>query len=559
MADGAERIVGGRYRLVGHLGEGGFGRVWKAHDEALGVHVAVKEVRLPQQSGSEEERQGRVVRAAREARNAARLRDHPHIVAVHDVVVEDGTPWIVMRLVDGRSLEERLRADGPLPVPLVTETATALLKALKAAQAAGIVHRDLKPANVMLTDEGQVLLTDFGIAVHETDTRLTATGGVIGSAEYMAPERLNGSQDQAIGDLFSLGVTLYEAVEGVSPFRRDTPTATMAAVVLHDPPPMRRADPVLAAVITALLTKDPEGRPGVDSTLSMLRAAAAATTVAPAASTVPPSTVPTARVPDAPTAIDDRRSGPPTLLAEERRRIREHERPADRYRIAVYCFLALFALVCAATAISMGVASDDLYGDYDSSPDGYPYLYDPKYGDHEDIFIGLFAAQLIFGVGLVTSWVLWFARVRAFADRFAPGRLRHRPPTAVTSWFIPIGNLFLPKQIADDIWHASSPSGNGRTPAPGGLLHTWWVTWLVTLLTWPLVWTPWWGLVHGSTEHRTYEDSGGTLKYVTELDYDFGVLYWSAFTAHALALPAVVITFLFVRRLTAMQSARLRG
>nr|WSW64520.1 serine/threonine protein kinase [Streptomyces sp. NBC_00998] len=272
--------------------------MWKAYDEMLDVDVAVKEVWLPQQaaSASGAEHRERVVRAAREARNAAKLRDHPHIVAVHDVVVEDGTPWIVMRLVEGRSLEERLRTDGPLPVPRAAEVAAALLKALKAAHAAGIVHRDLKPANVMLTDDDQVLLTDFGIAVHETDTRLTVTGGVIGSAEYMAPERLQGTQDQAAGDLFSLGVTLYEALEGVSPFRRETPTATMAAVALHEPPPMQHAGPVLASLITALLAKNPEDRPTVDSTLAVLRAGAPTiTAAAPMPPHAPqPSTVPAA-------------------------------------------------------------------------------------------------------------------------------------------------------------------------------------------------------------------------------------------------------------------------
>ncbi|WP_369202973.1 serine/threonine-protein kinase [Streptomyces sp. PU-14G] len=294
-----ERIVGGRYRLVGQLGVGGFGRVWQAHDEALGVRVAIKEVCLPQRADSDAEHREQVVRAAREARNAARLRDHPHVVAVHDVVMENGAPWIVMRMVDGCSLEERLRADGRLPAPLVTEMAAALLKALKAAHAAGIVHRDLKPANVMLTDDGQILLADFGIAVHETDTRLTTTGGVIGSAEYMAPERLNGLQDQAAGDLFSLGVTLYEAIEGVSPFRRNTPTATLAAVALHDPPPMRHADPVFASLVTALLAKNPEGRPSADGTLAVLRAGTPTVTAsrpprAPGAPAVPPA--PTASV-----------------------------------------------------------------------------------------------------------------------------------------------------------------------------------------------------------------------------------------------------------------------
>ncbi|WP_127354140.1 serine/threonine-protein kinase [Actinacidiphila soli] len=175
-----------------------------------------------------------------------------------------------------RSSGERLRADGPLPAPQVAEVAVALLTALKAAHAAGVVHRDLKPANVMLAADDHVLLTDFGIAMHETDTRgLTGTGTVIGSVEYMAPERLKGVKDHGSGDLFSLGVTLYETVEGVSPFRRDTLTATPAAVAVYDPPPPKRADPALARLITALLAKEPEDRPTVDSALAMLRTAAA--------------------------------------------------------------------------------------------------------------------------------------------------------------------------------------------------------------------------------------------------------------------------------------------
>ncbi|WP_051063593.1 serine/threonine-protein kinase [Nocardiopsis halophila] len=269
-----ERIVGGRYRLVEQLGAGGFGRVWKALDEALGVPVAVKEVWLPQRQAGSEEHRAQVVRATREARNAARLRDHPHVVAVHDVVVEEGTPWIVMRLVEGRSLEERIRAEGALSSAAVEEIAAALLKAVKAAHAAGIVHRDIKPGNVMVTGDGQVLLADFGIAVHEADTRLTTTGGLIGSAEYMAPERLNGAQDHPTADLFALGATLYKAVEGVSPFHRDTTTATIAAVALHDPPPMRNAGPVLAGVITAFLAKEPGERPDIDGALSALGTAA---------------------------------------------------------------------------------------------------------------------------------------------------------------------------------------------------------------------------------------------------------------------------------------------
>lgn len=287
--------MGGRYRLVEQLGSGGFGRVWRAHDEALGVEVAVKEILLPQRSGTAEHRE-QVARATREARNAARLRDHPHVVAVHDVIVEDGVPWIVMRLVRGRSLEEPLREEGALPSAMVARVASALLEALRAAEAAGIVHRDLKPANVMLAENGQVLLADFGISVHEADTRLTATGGVIGSVEYMAPERLNGAGEHISADLFSLGATLYRAVEGVSPFHRETATATMAAVVLHDPPPPRRAAPALAALITSLLAKRPEDRPTIDGLAALLDTIVPTIAVPPLSGPPAPHT-PTLRAP----------------------------------------------------------------------------------------------------------------------------------------------------------------------------------------------------------------------------------------------------------------------
>lgn len=245
--------------------------MWRAYDTALGVEVAIKEVWLPQQSESDTPSTERVARAAREARNAARLRDHPHIVAVHDVVVEDGVPWIVMRLVTGHSLADLIASQGPLPAPRVAEIAVALLLALEAAHSAGVVHRDLKPGNVMLTGDGQVLLTDFGIAVHEADTKLTSTGSILGSVEYMAPERLNSLKDDGTSDLFSLGVTLYQAVEGTSPFRRSSAAATVTAVLLQEPAPPRRADPGLARLITALLAKKPEDRPTVAGALAELR------------------------------------------------------------------------------------------------------------------------------------------------------------------------------------------------------------------------------------------------------------------------------------------------
>ncbi|WP_327092366.1 serine/threonine protein kinase [Nonomuraea sp. NBC_01738] len=260
-------LVGGRYRLAAELGSGGFGRVWRARDETLDVDVAIKELRLPP-GMPEAERAERLARATREARNAARLRRHEGIVAIHDVVIDDGLPWIVMELVDGCSLSEHVKQHGPLPVGMATAVALALLTAIGAAHREGVVHRDIKPANVMLAGNGKVLLTDFGTAVHHTDTALTATGMFIGSPEYTAPERLRGTDGLPAGDLFSLGVTLYQAVEGVSPFRRGTQEATLAAVLLEQAPAPRRTGP-LTPLITQLLDKDPDRRPTVDEALAM--------------------------------------------------------------------------------------------------------------------------------------------------------------------------------------------------------------------------------------------------------------------------------------------------
>ncbi|MFE0188023.1 serine/threonine-protein kinase [Streptomyces sp. NPDC058989] len=263
-------MIAYRYRLRELLGIGGFGRVWRARDEVLGVDIALKEVWLPELM-SDAEAAERRVRAEREAHHAAQLRDHPNIVAVHDLVFEDGVPWTVMRLVTGMPLDQRLR-NGPLSTNATVGVARALLSALEAVHAVGIVHRDVKPANILLAAGGQILLTDFGIAAHEADTPMTATGTVIGSAEYMAPERIDGLNDGPAGDMFSLGVTLYEAVVGTSPFRRDTRNATLNAICVHSPPPPEPPG-LLAALIMALLDKHPDRRPTATEALRMLNAA----------------------------------------------------------------------------------------------------------------------------------------------------------------------------------------------------------------------------------------------------------------------------------------------
>ncbi|MDT0485229.1 serine/threonine-protein kinase [Streptomyces doebereineriae] len=259
-------MIGERYRLIRRLGEGGFGQVWKAHDAALGVDVAIKQVRLDD-SLPDEIRAELLARAGREARNAARLRDHPHIVTVYDVVEVDDTPWIVMQLVDGHSLAEELEEHGPLTVDRAAAVAGGVLRALEAAHRAGVVHRDVKPANVMLAKSREVLLADFGIAVGHTDPRLTATALVIGSPGYIAPERLQGAQSDDRADLFSLGVTLYKAVEGVLPFPTDNPIAALTEP-LRTPANAGR----LTTLITGLLEKDPTRRPAVAEALAMLEA-----------------------------------------------------------------------------------------------------------------------------------------------------------------------------------------------------------------------------------------------------------------------------------------------
>lgn len=260
-------VIGGRFRLDEELARGGFGIVWRAHDLDLDVGVAVKEVYLPPAT-SPKEHSERLARARREAQNAAALRDQPYIVAVHDVITEDDRPWMVMRLVDGHSLERHLETEGPLPVETAAHAARCLLQALAAAHGAGIIHRDVKPANVMLADD-EFLLTDFGIAVHSTDTSLTTTGAFIGSLEYVAPERANGAEDHPASDLFSLGATLYQGVEGTSPFRRANPTATLTALLTEPPPPPQHAGR-LEPLITALLEKDPDQRPTVTEALALL-------------------------------------------------------------------------------------------------------------------------------------------------------------------------------------------------------------------------------------------------------------------------------------------------
>ncbi|WP_431909122.1 serine/threonine-protein kinase [Nonomuraea jabiensis] len=260
------RRIAGRYQLQEPIGRGGMGIVWRAYDELLDRTVAVKEVRYAAALGEEVQLLNR--RTMREARAAARF-EHPNVIVVHDVIEEDDRPWIVMQLVQSRSLGAVIKQDGPLEPKRVAEIGLAVLDALHRAHEAGVLHRDVKPENVLLADDGRVVLTDFGIATLETETQLTVTG-LAGTPAFIAPERLKGLPARRESDLWSLGATLYTAVEGRSPHERGMALATMHAVLTDEPDPAPHAGP-LTDVIMGLLNKEPVQRLTYEEAQRMLR------------------------------------------------------------------------------------------------------------------------------------------------------------------------------------------------------------------------------------------------------------------------------------------------
>ncbi|GAA2488916.1 hypothetical protein GCM10010406_26400 [Streptomyces thermolineatus] len=319
-------VIDGRFELVERLGSGGMGTVWRARDLVLHREVAVKQVTppapylAPEGAGASGVLRERVLR---EARALARI-SNPHVVTIHHVVegAEGSFPWLVMELVSGGSLADLLDRGTRLEPREGARIGRQVLAALRTAHAAGICHRDVKPANVLLRPDGNAVLTDFGIAVlQRTDpalatgasTALTATGELIGTPEYIAPERIRGKDDDPASDLWSLGIMLYICIEGHSPMRRPTVLATMAAVLDGEVPPPVRAG-ALAPVLTELLVADPAQRPSAERLDAMLAAVAEGTgptvrlpeagppaptarTTAPAAEPDTPSSVPSSSSP----------------------------------------------------------------------------------------------------------------------------------------------------------------------------------------------------------------------------------------------------------------------
>ncbi|MER7175915.1 serine/threonine-protein kinase [Streptomyces mesophilus] len=270
---GEGRVLAGRYRVVSQLGRGGMGVVWRCHDEILGREVAVKELRTYSDAAGPELSALRV-RMQREARAAARVR-HPGVVAVHDVVEADGRPLIVMELVDGPSLDAVLRERGPLSPREAAGIGAEVMDALAAAHRAGVLHRDVKPGNILLAGDGRVVLTDFGIATMEdpgdgSSTHLTRSGELVGSLDYLAPERAQGQDPGPASDVWALGATLYGAVEGSVPFRRTSTWSTLTAIVVEPLPEPVRSGP-LTPVLQLLMAKDPQARPDADGAARLLR------------------------------------------------------------------------------------------------------------------------------------------------------------------------------------------------------------------------------------------------------------------------------------------------
>ncbi|KJY40094.1 serine/threonine-protein kinase [Streptomyces sp. NRRL S-495] len=302
-----ERLLVGRYELGERLGRGGMGTVWRARDRMLDREVAVKELTVSHLP--EEEVEILHARMKREAAAAARIK-HPGVITVHDVLEQDGRPWIVMELVDGRSLADVISQDGTLPPRAAAEVGGQVLAALHRGHQLGVLHRDVKPANVLLEHgTGRAVLLDFGIATYEGSAELTRPGDLVGSPDYLAPERAQGERPGPASDLWGLGATLYAAVEGDSPFRRTSPLTTLAAVVGDPLPEPRRAGP-LGPVLAALMAKDPDERPSADEAARMLAEVQAGHTVG--LKPVAPVRMPTQSVP----VVD--RAGQPEERSEDR-------------------------------------------------------------------------------------------------------------------------------------------------------------------------------------------------------------------------------------------------
>ncbi|MFG2569271.1 protein kinase [Streptomyces sp. NPDC048567] len=574
-ADDPARVAD--YRLLGRLGEGGMGVVYLARSPR-GRMVAVKSIRLELAALPDFR-----LRFAEEVAIAQRV-GGDWTAAVLDADPHAERPWVATAYVPGPTLAEVVARHGPLPERSVRGLASGLCDALADIHAAGLVHRDLKPSNVMITIDGPKVI-DFGIVRAldgPTHGGLTSTGVVVGSPGFMAPEQVRGERLTAACDIFSLGSVLAFAAAGRLPFdtAEGRPHALMYRVV-HEEPDLTGIPGALLPLIGDCLAKDPEARPSLATlrtreetqfrhlgpwlpapVLARLGQDAAQLlehedpgTVLTGEGGPPPAqppedeigtvpaqhpAVPVTAPVTAPAEPEHRPGTSPRTLAEERNG-RNGPAPST---MAVYATLALFGLAALGTTITQlnllsGTVSDASSLDEEVA---YPWGY----------------IQTGAAVGFIVSWLIWCAKTRSIAEEFAPGRLRYEPRLAVFSWFIPLGTLYLPKQIANDVWHASSPTSLGGAMAPATRLHVWWGCAVFTIVTLPLYlyWGAFsWAEHEDFTAHNnglTYGDNG----YKDWDTYDMSGGTMVGLILRILVLPTVVATALYVSRLTAMQQAR---
>ena len=339
MADEG-RLVAGRYRLIEQIGRGGMGTVWRAEDEVLSREVAVKRLHI-QRHLTDDELATLHERTRREARSAARIA-HPHVVVVHDVVDDEGLPCIVMEYVPSTTLAGLLADGGAVWPTEAARIGLGMVAALRAAHAAGVLHRDVKPGNVLLGADGRVVLTDFGIAMATGTSTLTKTGEIIGSIDYIAPERMRGKKPGPAADLWALGATLYQSVEGRPPFRKATAVETAYAIAVDPVDPMKQAGP-LEPLIEALLAKEPEERPSAEEVERVLR---------DVMSGVPTQLTPTRPVPARmPASIPVPTPAQSPLTATTVAPARDAAPPRARGRRRVAVWGALAVMVAAATVV----------------------------------------------------------------------------------------------------------------------------------------------------------------------------------------------------------------
>ena len=347
-ADETGRMLAGRYRLGAVIGRGGMGAVWRARDELLNRDVAIKEIVWPDQLDPAERETARR-RAVREAQLAARL-SHPNVVGVYDILEEDGRPCIVMELVPFRSLRDAVAEDGPMSPAEAARLGLSVLVALRAVHEAGVVHRDVKPANILLGPEDRVVLADFGIAKAADSPALTASGVLLGSPSYLAPERARGGHAGAPSDLWALGASLYTAVEGRPPFERDSMIASLTAVVADEPEPAPRAGP-LWLVIEGLLRKDPAARFDAAEAERMLRRVASADAETAPSAQADEAVAPPAEAAGAPPSAGTAEAAGATEAVGQGRRAGFRGRRAPVIALAA---VAAIAVIAAAIAMTLG-------------------------------------------------------------------------------------------------------------------------------------------------------------------------------------------------------------